>query len=163
MFLGLPGPRPDPFVTSTDPDQASDLSVSNKVLSNSHPPSAFGLIYEGVIGQPRKTTSLCNPLAFWIRCRFRNTGLRIGASGSERNIYQIQNTSCGIPESIFTRPTTVAVAYLSVARRDSPLWRARRPCRLWTRCLQGVRSPHPAEPPAIFNMKGKNEVCSLLH
>jgi hypothetical protein len=28
------------------------------------PPPAFGLIYEGAIGQPRKTTSLCNPLAF---------------------------------------------------------------------------------------------------
>jgi len=26
-----------------------------------HPP-AFGLIYEGAIGQPRKTTSLCDPL-----------------------------------------------------------------------------------------------------
>jgi hypothetical protein len=25
-------------------------------------PPAFGLIYEGTIGQPRKTTSLCNPL-----------------------------------------------------------------------------------------------------
>jgi hypothetical protein len=26
------------------------------------PPSAFGLVYEGSIGQPRWTTSLCNPL-----------------------------------------------------------------------------------------------------
>jgi hypothetical protein len=26
------------------------------------PPPAFGLIYEGAIGQPRETTSLCNPL-----------------------------------------------------------------------------------------------------
>jgi hypothetical protein len=38
MFLGLPGSRPDPFVTSTDPDPASNLSVSNKVLNNSPPP-----------------------------------------------------------------------------------------------------------------------------
>jgi hypothetical protein len=27
---------------------------------NSHPTPAFGLIYEGAIGRPRKTTSLCN-------------------------------------------------------------------------------------------------------
>jgi|688.fasta_scaffold582282_1 hypothetical protein len=31
-------------------------------LRNSPPPSAFGLIYEGGIGQPRETTSLYNPL-----------------------------------------------------------------------------------------------------
>jgi hypothetical protein len=30
------------------------------------PPPAFGLIYEGVIGQPRKTTSLCDPLALLV-------------------------------------------------------------------------------------------------
>ncbi len=77
MFLGLPGPRPDPFVTSTDPDPASDLSVSNKVLSNSYPPSAFMLIYEGAIGQPRKAPFLRSHLAFWIRIRLRNSGLRI--------------------------------------------------------------------------------------
>jgi hypothetical protein len=29
---------------------------------NSPPPPAFGLIYEGAIGQPRQTTSLCKPL-----------------------------------------------------------------------------------------------------
>jgi hypothetical protein len=29
---------------------------------NSPPPPAFGLTYEGAIGQPRETTSLCNPL-----------------------------------------------------------------------------------------------------
>ncbi len=29
---------------------------------NSPPPAAFGLLYEGAIGQPRWTTSLCNPL-----------------------------------------------------------------------------------------------------
>jgi hypothetical protein len=28
------------------------------------PPPAFGLIYEGVIGQPRQTTSLCSPLEY---------------------------------------------------------------------------------------------------
>ncbi len=27
-----------------------------------NPPPAFGLIYEGAIGQPRQTTSLCDPL-----------------------------------------------------------------------------------------------------
>ncbi len=27
------------------------------------PPSAFGLIYEGAVGQPRQTTSLCKPMA----------------------------------------------------------------------------------------------------
>ncbi len=26
-------------------------------------PSAFGLMYEGAISEPRKTTSLCDPLA----------------------------------------------------------------------------------------------------
>jgi hypothetical protein len=30
------------------------------------PPPAFGLIYEGAIGQPRYTTSLCNPLVIMI-------------------------------------------------------------------------------------------------
>jgi hypothetical protein len=30
-------------------------------ISQPHPP-AFGLIYEGAIGQPGQTTSLCNPL-----------------------------------------------------------------------------------------------------
>ncbi len=29
---------------------------------NSPPPPAFELIYEGAIGQPKQTTSLCNPL-----------------------------------------------------------------------------------------------------
>ena len=29
---------------------------------SSPPPPAFGLIYEGAIGQPRYTTSRCNPL-----------------------------------------------------------------------------------------------------
>jgi hypothetical protein len=29
------------------------------------PPPAFGLIYEGAIGQQRKTTSLCDPLALY--------------------------------------------------------------------------------------------------
>ncbi len=29
---------------------------------NAPPPHAFGLVYEGAIGQPRRTTSLCDPL-----------------------------------------------------------------------------------------------------
>jgi hypothetical protein len=35
------------------------------------PPSAFRLIYEGAIGQPRKTTSLCNPLVYLAEFRIR--------------------------------------------------------------------------------------------
>jgi hypothetical protein len=38
------------------------------------PPPAFGLIYEGAIGQSKKTTSLCNPLvqaALYIEMRER--------------------------------------------------------------------------------------------
>jgi hypothetical protein len=35
------------------------------------PPPAFGLIYEGTIGQPRYTTSLCNPLGSVIEYRIR--------------------------------------------------------------------------------------------
>jgi hypothetical protein len=32
------------------------------VLPANPPSTAFGLIYEGAIGQPRQTTSLCDPL-----------------------------------------------------------------------------------------------------
>jgi hypothetical protein len=40
-------------------------------LRNSPPPPAFGLIYGGAIGQPRETTSLCDPLPH------RSTALKI--------------------------------------------------------------------------------------
>jgi hypothetical protein len=51
---------------------------------NSPPHPAFGLVYECAIGQPRSTTSLCNPLV-WSYC-----------TGSNFNSDKI-NTFCGTP------------------------------------------------------------------
>jgi hypothetical protein len=38
------------------------------------PPPEFGLIYEGAIGQPRETTSLCNPLLLTILVERKDKG-----------------------------------------------------------------------------------------
>jgi hypothetical protein len=37
-------------------------SCTHWLRPHNPPPPPFGLIYEGAIGQPRKTTSLCDPL-----------------------------------------------------------------------------------------------------
>jgi hypothetical protein len=50
---------------------------------NSNPPPAFGLIYEGAIGQPRSTTSLCNPLALAFYLPFLRAVDRICRRGAE--------------------------------------------------------------------------------
>ncbi len=57
---------------------------------NPPPPPAFGLIYEGAIGQPRQTTSLYDPL-FYPKCPF---GTSVSAFGFLiivlRNIKQLE-------------------------------------------------------------------------
>jgi hypothetical protein len=65
------------------------------------PPHAFGLIYEGAIGHPRKTTSLCDPLSMTqeLISTFEGTGII-------HILIQFQKSSLTFTRAIFTKGMT---------------------------------------------------------